>query len=787
MIEKLFKENTLEVLKRANQIALKYNQSHLTLYHLLYATIEDMEIEKVLKSEFDIDTEILMELLKTEIKSLKTEEEPIKNVSASGLVQDFFTYIVKMNEENIARNPTLKKEIIINIESFFASLLYYIKDLNQSNIDSQIYNLFLDSLKTNEDYEKIIHNFFHISTAQLLGISKTELQPTSEKKNKTYKAEVNKEFLEMMNGNNQEEEQIIGKYIFDMQELYEKGKINKNIIFREEETLEVIRILSRKEKSNPLLVGDSGVGKTAIVENLIGKICRGEVPEKMRLAKIYKLDVVAVTAGARYRGDMEQRMINIIDFIKADKNRILFIDNLELAIKDGTTNNDFPNIFKNELSKQEFSCICTADYTGINKILVKDKSLLNKLQQIHISQPSRDKTLEIVKKTIDKYEGHHGVKFPNEVLEKIIYLADRYLHNLNFPDKAFDIIDEIGSLYSSGIKKTKKNVTIVKIEDALEVISKKSKINILTKEDELHKIFNLENELNQKIYGQDKAISELCSALHIAENDLGSPERPYATFLFAGPTGVGKTELLKELSKSISRPLLRFDMSEYSEKHTVSNLIGAAKGYIGYGEGGALVNAVDKEPFSIVLLDEIEKADKAIYNILLQIFDNGFIHDSTGRKISFRDTIIVLTTNAGVFERNKKSIGFKEINSENENENLKNYFSPEFLNRLSAVINFNSLDNEKIEEVARKNIKIIQERLISKNITLDVSKEVEKWLSIEGFNPEMGARPMERTVLKYIAEPISRMMIKNQIDKEKKVIKKVKIELLDNKLDYIFE
>lgn len=803
------------IIEKAKLIAEEYNQSEITLTHLGVAFFEDLQIETELKDK-NVDVETALTSLRSTLETFKGIEKPSK-FELTELLSRFITFSIVEFEtlfiddipediiemiKNEMTDEDFKQALSINIPLFFSYFMNHLIELaknEQINIDVMDV-LFRDM--NQEQVTKLLQHFLKLGFKDIsdvlsnygvkLRTSNSDQLNLDDLKDDNMDEELTNEDVEdlfelgekEMGKSKQEQKQknVALTYLTNMNKLYRDKKLNTQVFNREEETNEMIRVLSRKNKSNPLLIGESGVGKTAVVENLVGKIESGDVPPKMKNKTIYSLNLTKLTAGTKYRGEFEQRAMIVLDYIKSNPNYILFLDEMHTSNTDQQHTN-FASLMKTDLTSSNLKCIGVTTYNDFNKSLIKDKALIRRFQQITIKEPSLEVTFDIVKKALPDYIKHHNIEYTDEVLEKTLYLCDRYLHKTRFPDKAFDVIDEIGSLYSSGLRKNKKNE--VKIDDVMEIISKKSNINIQTKEDEVKKLTNLEKMLKNKIYGQDDAIEKLCETMFIAETDLGSPNKPFASMLFTGPTGVGKTEVINELSKILSRPLHRFDMSEYGEQHTISKLIGAPPGYIGHDEGGMLTKVVDEDPYSIVLLDEIEKAHPKIYNTFLQVFDNGFLTDSRGNKVSFRNTIIVMTSNVGVSERKNSTLGFTA--SEEKIDMVKDgiltkYFSPEFINRLSSIVNFSSLEENNINLITKKAVNELSERLNKKGIKLNVTNAVIKWLSAEGYNKELGARPLERIVQSYIAKPIAKEIINSY--KTKKMITNVQIKIEKESLKY---
>lgn len=558
--------------------------------------------------------------------------------------------------------------------------------------------------------------------------------------------------------NNEEEVDILVKFTINLNEKAKEGKFD-TLIGRKKEVDRTIQTLARRRKNNPLLIGEPGVGKTAIAEGLAKKIVEGEVPEKLKNAVVYSLDVGSLLAGTKFRGDFEQRMKAIMKRLEEDDNAILFIDEIHTIVGAGAASGgqvDAANILKPALANGTISVIGATTYKEKGNLFDKDAALSRRFQVVDVAEPSQEETLEIIKGIKAHYEEYHNVKYTDKALEQAVALSVRYLTDRHLPDKAIDVIDEAGALQN--IIPVADRQSIIKVKDIEVVIANMAKLPPKNVEsDEKMNLRELKGNLEKNIFGQDEAISVLNNTVMVARAGLGEngKTKPMGTFLFTGPTGVGKTEVCNQLSQTLGMPLLRFDMSEYMEKHTVAKLIGAPAGYVGYDEGGKLTDAVSKKPYSIVLFDEIEKADPSIFNITLQIMDYGFLTDSKGKTVDFRNTIVVFTTNTGATAAQKNKPGFVgSLNSnseDNRNSEINNMFTPEFRNRLDRIVNFKPLTKDSMLKVVDKKLAAIVDDLKAKKVEVSFSDSLREHLLEVGFDPAMGARPIGRKIQEIVS------------------------------------
>ena len=540
----------------------------------------------------------------------------------------------------------------------------------------------------------------------------------------------------------------LDQYTQNLNKLAKSGKIDP-LIGREHEVERVIQVLCRRRKNNPLLVGEAGVGKTAIAEGLAFRITEGQVPEVLESAKVYSLDMGALLAGTKYRGDFEQRLKAVLKQLKADKHAVLFIDEIHTLIGAGSASGgtlDASNLLKPSLSSSALRCIGATTFTEYRGIFEKDHALSRRFQKIDVDEPSVDQTIQILKGLKTRFEEHHGVRYQAGALTAAAELSARYINDRHLPDKAIDVIDEAGAAQRI-LPKNKQKRTIGKSEIE-EIVSKIARIPPQTvNTDDRQVLAKLDRNLKNVVFGQDAAIDALAAAIKMARSGLGKPEKPIGSFLFSGPTGVGKTEVARQLAYLLGIELIRFDMSEYMERHAVSRLIGAPPGYVGFDQGGLLTEAITKKPHAVLLLDEIEKAHPDVFNILLQVMDHGTLTDNNGRKADFRNIIIIMTTNAGAEMLNKRAIGFSNTREAgDEMQEIKRVFTPEFRNRLDAIVSFKSLDEEIILRVVDKFLIELESQLQEKKVDVAFSEGLRRFLAKQGFDPAMGARPMQRVI-----------------------------------------
>lgn len=556
-------------------------------------------------------------------------------------------------------------------------------------------------------------------------------------------------------------EERMENFTTNLNQLARVGGIDP-LIGRDKELERTVQVLCRRRKNNPLLVGESGVGKTAIAEGLAWRIVQGDVPEIIKDCTIYSLDIGSLLAGTKYRGDFEKRFKALLKQLEQDESSILFIDEIHTIIGAGAASGgqvDAANLIKPLLSSGRIRVMGSTTYQEFSNIFEKDRALARRFQKIDITEPSVDETVQILNGLKPKYEAHHDVRYTAKAVRAAVELAVKYINDRHLPDKAIDVIDEAGARSRlMPVSKRKKTVNVADIESVVARIARIPEKSVSATDRDTLK--NLGERLKMLVFGQDNAIEALTEAIKMSRAGLGHERKPVGSFLFAGPTGVGKTEVTVQLAKALGIELLRFDMSEYMERHTVSRLIGAPPGYVGFDQGGLLTDAVIKHPHAVVLLDEIEKAHPDVFNLLLQVMDNGMLTDNNGRKADFRNVVLVMTTNAGVRETERKSIGLiHQDNTTDAMEEIKKIFTPEFRNRLDNIIWFGHLSAEVIHQVVDKFIVELQAQLDAKGVSLEVSDEARAWLAEKGYDKAMGARPMARTVQENLKKPLANELL----------------------------
>ena len=576
----------------------------------------------------------------------------------------------------------------------------------------------------------------------------------------------------------------LSKYATDLNRHAKDGKIDP-LIGRDSEVERTIQILCRRRKNNPLLVGEAGVGKTAIAEGLAYRIVNDDVPDVIAESTVYSLDLGGLLAGTKYRGDFEKRLKAILKELGKDKNAILFIDEIHTIIGAGAASGgvmDASNLLKPKLSSGELRCIGSTTYQEYQGIFEKDRALARRFQKVDVTEPSVSDTTKILMGLKSRYEEHHNVRFTQKAIQAAAELSSKYINERHLPDKAIDVMDEAGA--SQRLLPPSKRKKTIGVGDIEQIIAKMARIpekSVSASDKEVLK--NLGRNLKMVVFGQDQAIETLNDAILLSRSGLGAETKPIGSFLFAGPTGVGKTEVTQQLAKIMGVELVRFDMSEYMERHAVSRLIGAPPGYVGFDQGGLLTDAVIKNPYSVVLLDEIEKAHSDIYNILLQVMDHGTLTDNNGRKVDFRNVVLVMTTNAGVQETVRKSIGFKQQDhSHDAMSEINKVFTPEFRNRLDGIIWFNHLDSEIILQVVDKFIIELQAQLDQKGVSLEVTSDARAYLAEKGYDKSMGARPMARLIKDELKKELANELLFGELSKGGNV----KVDCVVDKLTFSF-
>ena len=564
-----------------------------------------------------------------------------------------------------------------------------------------------------------------------------------------------------------EKESALDKYCVDLNAKAKKNEIDP-LIGRSHEVERCIQVLCRRRKNNPLLVGDPGVGKTAIAEGLARKIVAGETPAVLENATIYSLDMGALLAGTRYRGDFEERLKAVMTEMEDHKDAVLFIDEIHTVIGAGATSGgamDASNLLKPALQGGKLRCMGSTTYKEFRQHFEKDRALSRRFQKIDVAEPSVDDAVKILQGLKPYFEEHHSIKYTADAIKTAVELSARYINDRKLPDKAIDVIDEAGAAqHLVAESKRRKTIGTKEIEAVVAKIARIPPKNV--SKDDAEVLRDLEKSLKRVVFGQDKAIEALSSAIKLARAGLREPEKPIGNYLFAGPTGVGKTEVAKQLSDVLGVELLRFDMSEYMEKHAVSRLIGAPPGYVGFDQGGMLTDGVDQHPHCVLLLDEMEKAHPDVYNILLQVMDHGSLTDHNGRTVDFRNVILIMTSNAGATEQAKSAIGFGRDRREGEDTAaIERTFTPEFRNRLDAVVSFGALPKDTILRVVEKFVLQLENQLMDRNVTIELSKPAAEWLADKGYDDRMGARPLARVIQEHIKKPLAEELLFGKLAK----------------------
>jgi ATP-dependent Clp protease ATP-binding subunit ClpA len=579
--------------------------------------------------------------------------------------------------------------------------------------------------------------------------------------------------------------EALDAYCVNLNKKAASGKIDP-LIGREQEVERTIQILCRRSKNNPLYVGDPGVGKTAIAEGLARRIVHGEVPEVLRNATIFALDMGALLAGTRYRGDFEERLKAVINELEAYDGAVLFIDEIHTVIGAGATSGgamDASNLLKPALASGTLRCIGSTTYKEYRNYFEKDRALVRRFQKIDVNEPTIEDAIKILQGLKSAYEKHHRVRYTNDAIKAAVDLSAKYISDRKLPDKAIDVIDEVGA--AQMLVPENKRKKIISVKDVEAVVAKIARIPPKSiSRDDKEALQNLERDLKTMVFGQNRAIDALVSAIKLARAGLREPEKPIGNYLFSGPTGVGKTEVARQLAHTLGIELTRFDMSEYMERHTVSRLIGAPPGYVGFDQGGLLTDAVDQHPHCVLLLDEIEKAHPDLFNILLQVMDHGKLTDHNGKTVDFRNVILIMTTNAGAADLAKPAIGFERTTRVGDDmEAIEKMFTPEFRNRLDAIIPFSALSPEVIGRVVDKFVMQLEAQLEDRGVTIELNEAARAWLATKGYDPLYGARPLARVIQEHIKKPLAEELLFGKLAKGGTV----RVTVADGKPAFAFE
>ncbi|WP_425101524.1 ATP-dependent Clp protease ATP-binding subunit ClpA [Tropicibacter sp. S64] len=733
--------NTLEQAIHS-ALALANSRSHefATLEHLLLALIDEPDAVRVMKA-CSVDTEelrtTLVEFIDEDLSNLVTDIEGSEAVPTAA-----FQRVIQraaIHVQSSGRTEVTGANVLVAIFAERESnAAYFLQEQEMTRYDAV--NFIAHGVAKNPAYGE---------SRPVQGAPEEEAQaPEAE-------------------APSADKESALAKYCVDLNAKSREGDIDP-LIGRDHEVERCIQVLCRRRKNNPLLVGDPGVGKTAIAEGLARKIVAGETPEVLSDTTIYSLDMGALLAGTRYRGDFEERLKAVVTELEDHEDAVLFIDEIHTVIGAGATSGgamDASNLLKPALQGGKLRCMGSTTYKEFRQHFEKDRALSRRFQKIDVNEPSVEDAVKILKGLKPYFEEHHGVKYTADAIRTAVELSARYINDRKLPDKAIDVIDEAGAAQHLVTEsKRRKTIGVKEIENVVAKIARIPPKNV--SKDDAEVLKDLEKSLKRVVFGQDKAIEALSSAIKLARAGLREPEKPIGNYLFAGPTGVGKTEVAKQLASTLGVELLRFDMSEYMEKHAVSRLIGAPPGYVGFDQGGQLTDGVDQHPHCVLLLDEIEKAHPDVYNILLQVMDHGSLTDHNGRTVDFRNVILIMTSNAGAAEQAKSAIGFGRDRREGEDTAaIERTFTPEFRNRLDAVISFAPLPKDTILQVVEKFVLQLEAQLLDRNVTIELTRPAAEWLADKGYDDKMGARPLGRVIQEHIKKPLAEELLFGKLAK----------------------
>jgi ATP-dependent Clp protease ATP-binding subunit ClpA len=728
-----FSRNLEQTLHRALAAASERRHEYATLEHLLLSLLDDADAAAVMRAcSVDLETlrKNLVSYIEHELANLATElhEDPKPTSGFQRVIQRAVIHVQSSGREEVTGANVLVA-IFAERESHAA---YFLQEQDMTRYDAV--------------------NYISHGIAKRPGMNDSSKSPRGvEEEEKTERAS------DSSKDHDKKKETALEAYCINLNNKARDGRIDP-LIGREAEVLRAIQVLCRRHKNNPLLVGDPGVGKTAIAEGLARKIVKGETPEVLHGATVYALDMGALLAGTRYRGDFEERLKQVMKEIEQHKKAILFIDEIHTVIGAGATSGgsmDASNLLKPALAQGGLRCIGSTTYKEFRQYFEKDRALVRRFQKIDVNEPTVPDTIEILKGLKPYFEEFHKLRYTNDAIKAAVELSSRYIHDRKLPDKAIDVIDETGASQMLVAEPKRKRVIGVKEIEATVATMARIPPKSVSKDD-AEVLQNLETTLGRVVYGQNTAIKALTSAIKLARAGLRDGEKPIGCYLFSGPTGVGKTEVANQLAKALGVEMVRFDMSEYMERHTVSRLLGAPPGYVGFEQGGLLTDAIDQHPHCVLLLDEIEKAHPDLYNILLQVMDHGKLTDHNGKQINFRNVILIMTTNAGATEMAKAAFGFTRSKREGDDvEAINRMFAPEFRNRLDAVVPFGRLPTEVIAKVVDKFVMQLEAQLADRHVAIELSDEARAWLVERGYDEAMGARPMARVIQTHIKTPLA--------------------------------
>ena len=729
--------STLEqAIHKALSHANERSHEFATLEHLLLALLDEPDAQQVMRA-CDVDIvqlrQSLTEYVEHELSTLVTDvegSEAVPTAAFQRVIQRAAIHVQSSGRTDV----TGANVLVAMFAERESNAAFFLQDQNMTRYDAV--NFIAHGVAKNTDYDEV-------SSTSGSGQNEDTLETSTD------------------NNENSKKESALEKYCVDLNKKAKTGDIDP-LIGRDYEVERCIQVLCRRRKNNPLLVGDPGVGKTAIAEGLARKVVSGETPEVLADTTIFSLDMGALLAGTRYRGDFEERLKAVVDELENHADAVLFIDEIHTVIGAGATSGgamDASNLLKPALQGGKLRTMGSTTYKEFRQHFEKDRALSRRFQKIDVNEPNVDDAIKILRGIKGYFEDHHNIKYTADAIKSAVELAARYITDRKLPDKAIDVIDEAGAAqHLLTNTKRRKTIGVKEIEAIVAKIARIPPKNI-TKDDAIV-LKDLEASLKRVVFGQDNAIESLSSAIKLARAGLREPEKPIGSYLFAGPTGVGKTEVAKQLADNLGVELLRFDMSEYMEKHAVSRLIGAPPGYVGFDQGGQLTDGVDQHPHCVLLLDEIEKAHPDVYNVLLQVMDHGTLTDHNGRSVDFRNVIVIMTSNAGAAEQAKAAIGFGRDRREGEDTAaIERMFTPEFRNRLDAVISFNPLPKETILQVVEKFVLQLEAQLMDRHVAIEMTTEAASWLADKGYDETMGARPLSRVIQEHIKKPLAEELL----------------------------
>src|SRR4249919_321796 len=726
-----FSRNLEQSLHRALALANERHHEYATLEHLLLALIDDQDAAAVMRAcnvELDKLRRSLTAYLEAELENLVAEgnEDSKPTAGFQRVIQRAVIHVQSSGREEVTGANVLVA-IFAERESHAA---YFLQEQDMTSYDAV--------------------NYISHGIAKRPGLSESRTVRGNDEENDAKGGGGG-------DGEPKKKGDALEAYCINLNKKAREGKIDP-LIGREQEINRTIQVLCRRQKNNPLFVGDPGVGKTAIAEGLARRIVHGEVPDVLKNATVFALDMGTLLAGTRYRGDFEERLKQVIKEIEAYPGAIMFIDEIHTVIGAGATSGgamDASNLLKPALASGTIRCIGSTTYKEYRQYFEKDRALVRRFQKIDVNEPTVEDAVAILKGLKPYFEEFHKLKYTNEAIKAAVELSSRYIHDRKLPDKAIDVIDESGAAQMLlPESRRKRTIGLKEIETTISTMARIPPKTV--SKDDAVVLQHLDQTLKQVVYGQDKAIAALSASIKLARAGLREPEKPIGCYLFSGPTGVGKTEVAKQLSIALGVEMIRFDMSEYMERHTVSRLIGAPPGYVGFDQGGLLTDGVDQHPHCVLLLDEIEKAHPDLFNVLLQVMDHGKLTDHNGKQVDFRNVILIMTTNAGASDAQRAAIGFGSTKREGDDtEAINRMFTPEFRNRLDATITFSHLSQEVIAQVVAKFVLQLEAQLGDRNVTIELSEEATRWLIANGYDELMGARPMARVIQEQIKKPLA--------------------------------